>query len=350
MDIKKDVSLKEHNTFGIDVSTRFYAKVYSKDELQNLLTQDVFTDHQHLILGGGSNLLFTKNFDGIVIHMANRGIEILDTASLHDVSAECKIAEDKVFVRVQAGEPWDDVVAYCVNRNWGGLENLSLIPGQTGSSPIQNIGAYGVELKDCFYSLEAIEKSTGKPVKFSKKACHFGYRDSYFKQKGRNRYIIVNVTFCLNKNNHSLLTSYGSLSNELQKAQLEKPTISDVRNTVIAIRNSKLPDHTVIGNAGSFFKNPTISHEKFHGIKEKHPDVVGFINTQGVKLAAGWLIEKTGWKGYRENDAGVHHQQALVLVNHGNANGADIIRLAERISDSVMKNFNIQLEPEVNII
>ncbi len=350
MQIKEYVSLKRLNTFGIDVNSRFYVEVDSTATLQNIFSQDLLLDYPHLILGGGSNILFTDNYPGVVIHMANRGLETIDPVSGKALSHKDQSFSDKVFLRVQAGESWDDLVAHCITMNWGGLENLSLIPGQVGSSPIQNIGAYGVEMKDHFHSLEAIEKKTGKLVHFNQDACQFGYRDSFFKRQGRDLYVIVSVTFCLTTKNHQIQSSYGSLVPELQAMGISDPGIADIRKAVVAIRTSKLPDPIKVGNAGSFFKNPTITQEQFLTLKDEYPDIPGYPLTDGIKLAAGWLIEKAGWKGYKEKDAGVHHKQALVLVNYGKALGSDIIDLAERISESVKQQFDVRLDPEVNII
>ncbi len=350
MHILENVSLKKRNTFGIDVKSRFFVEVDSTATLQNIFSQDLLLDYPHLILGGGSNILFTDNYPGVVIHMANRGIETIDPDTRKVLSHEDQRFSDKVFLRVQAGESWDDLVAHCISMNWGGLENLSLIPGQVGSSPIQNIGAYGVEMKDSFHSLEAIEKKTGKLAHFNKDACQFGYRDSFFKRQGRGLYAIVSVTFCLTTKNHQIQSSYGSLGPELKAMGINDPGIADIRNAVVAIRNRKLPDPAVMGNAGSFFKNPTITKEQFLTLKNKHPDIPGYPVAKGVKLAAGWLIEKAGWKGYRENDTGVHHKQALVLVNYGNALGSHIIELAERIAESVKQQFDVRLDSEVNIM
>ncbi len=350
MQIKEHVSLKKLNTFGIDVTSRYFAEIRTAHDLQNLFSQDIILDYPPLILGGGSNILFAGDYSGIVIHIATRGVEMIDPESGKVLSEGDSSDTGEVFVRVQAGEPWDDFVAHCVNKGWGGLENLSLIPGQVGSSPIQNIGAYGVEMKDCFHSLVAMEKKTGKLVTFNKEACQFGYRDSFFKQQGRDLYVILHVTFRLTTRNHQLHTSYGSLIPELKAMGINTPGIADIRKAVIAIRNSKLPDPEIIGNAGSFFKNPTISIETFERLRKNWPDMPGFPVPGGIKLAAGWLIEKAGWKAYREHHAGVHQHQALVLVNHGTATGQDILRLAEKISNSINQQFDINLETEVNII
>jgi UDP-N-acetylmuramate dehydrogenase len=350
MRIREYVSLKRLNTFGIDVNTRYFVEVRTASELQNLFTHDLFLNYPHLILGGGSNILFTEDYPGIVIHVASRGIEIIDPDSDKVLSNADVPNSDTIFVRVQAGESWDGLVAYCVNKGWGGIENLSLIPGQVGSSPIQNIGAYGAEIKDSFHQLVALEKMTGKLVSFNKEDCKFGYRDSFFKSEGRDQYVIIHVTFCLTTRNHWINTSYGSITPELNAMGVSNPGIADVRNAVITIRSSKLPDPEKIGNAGSFFKNPTISYETFALLKQTHPDIPGYSVQNGIKLPAGWLIEKAGWKAFREKDAGVHHNQALVLVNFGEASGRDILELSGKVADSVMKQFDIRLETEVNII
>ncbi|MFP4065515.1 MAG: UDP-N-acetylmuramate dehydrogenase [Bacteroidales bacterium] len=240
-------------------------------------------------------------------------------------------------------------MAFCVENGWGGLENLSLIPGQAGSSPIQNIGAYGVELKDHFHSLRACCKETGKVMTFNREDCGFAYRSSFFKGKGKDRYIILSVTFGLDRN-PVIRTDYGGLQGELKSMGCSHPDIADVRAAVCRIRESKLPDPEVTGNAGSFFKNPVVPKETYHQLKNKHPGIVAFTESNGMKLAAGWLIDQAGWKGYREGDAGVHPKQALVLINHGKASGIDILNLASRIQDSVRERFGVKLEPEVNIV
>ncbi len=336
MDIRENVSLKNMNTFGIGVSCRFYVRIDTAHALQEFFTRDILLDYPHMILGGGSNILFTKDYPGIVIHICIPGIEVLNT--------------DPVFVKAGAGESWDTLVAFCVNNDLGGLENLSLIPGQVGTSPIQNIGAYGSELKDCFHSLEAMEKRSGEMHTFSREACQFGYRDSVFKQTLKDQFVITSVIFRLSKTNHHLNTTYGAITAELEAMGVTTPGIADVRQAVINIRSSKLPDPEVLGNAGSFFKNPVISMNHCHELQKAYPDIIAFPDTHGMKLAAGWLIERAGWKGLRRGNAGVHQKQALVLVNYGGAEGRDILALANDISASVKQVFGIDLEPEVNIM
>ena len=335
--IQESYPLKHLNTFGMDVSARYYAEITSRDDLPAIFDDSGFSARPHLVLGGGSNLLFRGDYDGTVLHIRLKGRKI--------------VAEDQnnIFLEAAAGEPWDELVEFCVNNGWGGLENLSLIPGQAGSSPIQNIGAYGVELRDHFYSLKAWCKESGTVKTFSRSACRFAYRNSFFKQEGKNRYIILAVTFCLDKN-PVIRTSYGGLRKELESMGCNDPDIADVRAAVCRIRESKLPDPEITGNAGSFFKNPVVPEKIYRRIKTSHPGIVAFPENSGMKLAAGWLIDQAGWKGYREGDAGVHPKQALVLINHGNATGTDILNLAGRIQDSVREHFGVSLEPEVNIV
>lgn len=337
MDIKEHVSLKGYTTFGIDVSAKYFLEVRSLDDLQQAFSQKLLGSHPHMVLGGGSNVLFTKDFVGLAIMVCNKGIEVAEQTA------------GSIVLEVQAGEEWDGLVAHCVERGWGGLENLSGIPGRVGASPMQNIGAYGRELKDVFHSLQAFDKQTGRLVKFGPKDCQFGYRDSHFKNEGKNRYIITSVCFRLSLKNHHLHIAYGSLLSELDKLGIKDPGIRDVRQAVINIRNGKLPDPSVLGNAGSFFKNPVVSMEKFLRLQDKHPDLVAFPDPGGMKLAAGWLIEKAGLKGFRKGDAGVHERQALVLVNYGRARGQDIADLGQAVQNAVSEKFGVELAPEVNI-
>lgn len=350
MRIRENLSLKPFNTFGIDVKSRYFVSINQVHELTDIFSRDILFDYPHLILGGGSNILFTDDYSGVVIHMNTKGTEVIDSGQTDAVTIKETDDAEHVLVKVQAGESWDDFVAYCVNLGWGGLENLSLIPGQVGTSPIQNIGAYGTEIRDCFHSLEAFEKSSGRIVVFDKQGCRFGYRDSFFKNEGKNAYVILNVTFCLTANNHKINTSYKILEKHLADSGISYPGISDLRQAVVNIRRSRLPDTQITGNAGSFFKNPVITHEHFDDLHRKFPEIVYFEEDNGMKIAAGWLIEQTGWKAYREGDAGVHHKQALVLVNHGHANGKQILAVAEKITRSVYQEYGINLEPEVNII
>ncbi len=326
--------LKGLNTFGIEAYAREYIEVHGNEALLSLFSKN---PGKHLILGGGSNVLFRSDFDGVVIRIAMHGKKIIGTMP------------GKLLLEVSAGEDWDDLVAYCVDRNWGGLENLSLIPGQVGSSPIQNIGAYGVELKDHFYSLTAFDKEKKEFSVFDKKACRFGYRNSFFKQNGKNRFVITSVIFALDTRPIPQ-TAYGSLRSELDKTGIDRPKIKDVRQVVCSIRRSKLPDPDELGNAGSFFKNPVISGQTYLQLRERFPDMVVFDDPKGKKLAAAWLIDQAGWKGYRRGDAGVHEKQALVIVNHGKATGNEIIQLADEIQRSVIEKYGVRLEPEVNII
>ncbi len=335
MSTQKNISLLPYNSFHIEVNAAEFISVKSVDELQKILAKAA--SEPSLVLGGGSNLLLTRNVDGLVLKIDITGID------------EVKEDSNHVFVTAGAGENWHQFVEYTVNRNWGGLENLSLIPGNVGAAPIQNIGAYGVELKDVFYELEAYDRKEKKVFAFGVNDCRFDYRDSIFKSAAKGRYIILNVTFILNKN-PALNTSYGAIREELRIMGVRSPTIRDVSQAVIKIRRSKLPDPEEIGNAGSFFKNPVVDQANFLSLSSKYADMPAYPHEdQSVKLAAGWLIEQCGWKGYRKGDAGVHKNQALVLVNYGKATGREIFELSEKIKKSVDKTFGIELEREVNI-
>jgi len=337
-DIKEDFPLHSFNTFHIDSVARYFTEVNSIEKLRELITTGKLDENPLLILGGGSNLLFTGNFKGIVVHIINKGIDIIGNS------------ENTVLVQASAGENWHEFVMYCVNNGFGGLENLSLIPGNIGSCPIQNIGAYGVEVKDCFHSLEAIDLQTGELLVFTKDECRFGYRDSIFKRDLKGKFAIWSVTFEL-KLNPVVLLEYGAIKEELSKMGIENPTIGDVSKAVCGIRQNKLPDPRLLGNAGSFFKNPTVEEKFAEKLIEAFPKLVSYpLGDKKVKLAAGWLIEQCGWKGYRDGDAGVHEKQALVLVNYGNATGSNILTLAHRIQNSVYERFGVKLEMEVNII
>ncbi|AMC10351.1 UDP-N-acetylenolpyruvoylglucosamine reductase [Lutibacter profundi] len=333
MNIQHNISLKEYNTFGIDVYAKQFIAINSVKKLVEIinLNNDIF------LLGGGSNMLLTSDIEKLVIHLNLKGIIVNDTE------------KDIVYVTAEAGENWNEFVLWCISQNYGGLENLSLIPGNVGTSPIQNIGAYGVEIKDTFYQLEALEIKTGKTKIFTKDECNFGYRNSIFKNELKGKYIIVNVTFKLTKNNHILNTSYGAISAIIQNKKT--PTIKDVSDAVIAIRQSKLPNPKEIGNSGSFFKNPVISKKHFNILKENYPKIPHYIvNNNEIKIPAGWLIEQCGFKGKRFGDAGVHSKQALVLVNYGNATGKEILSLSKKIQQKVTEIFNIEIEIEVNVI
>ena len=334
---KKNISLKPYNTFGIDAFAESFTSVTSLSQLKSIIKdfKDIF------ILSGGSNILLTKNLSKPVLQLNTKGIEILKNKSDNNT----------VFVKVEAGENWHDFVLWCLKNDFGGLENLSLIPGNVGTGPLQNIGAYGVEIKNVFYELEALEIDTNNIKIFSNTACDFGYRNSYFKNEGKGKYIIVNVTFKLTKNQHKLNTNYGAIQAELEKNKIIDPSITDVSNAVIAIRQSKLPDPKKIGNSGSFFKNPVINKAHFELLEKKYPNIPHYLLADDlIKIPAGWLIEQCNFKGKRYGDAGVHKNQALVLVNYGKATGKEIYTLAKKIQKSVNKTFQINLEIEVNII
>jgi UDP-N-acetylmuramate dehydrogenase len=337
LQIQQNVSLKNFNTFGIEVFARYFVEINHEDELVELFMDPQWLQTERLVLGGGSNMLFKTDFDGLVIRVNIRGIE-------H------RISKNEVFVEAGGGEVWNDLVNFCVAREYAGLENLSLIPGSVGASPIQNIGAYGVELKDVFYSCNAFEIATGIFKTFSKHDCHFGYRDSIFKTELKGQYIITSVKFRL-----SLVPDvklhYGAIQDELAKRNITSPTIKDVSQVVSHIRVSKLPDPSTIGNAGSFFKNPVISTNEFNKVHAAFPEVVHYPAGDGfTKLAAGWLIEQCGWKGKVVGLTGTWHNQALVLVNHGGATGEEVYSLSSQIIDSVYTKFGVMLEREVNII
>jgi len=336
--ITENVSLKSYNTFGIEAFSKWFVELNEVNEIKELVTLPVFIKSEKLIIGGGSNLLLTKNFDGIVLKNNLKGIQVINSEN------------DLVFVKVAAGEVWHNFVTWCIERNYAGLENLSLIPGCVGASPMQNIGAYGVEIKDVFESLEAADLATGNIRVFSKADCHFGYRESVFKRELKNKYIIVSVTFKLSKS-PALNTSYGAINTELQAMGVKSPGIKDISQAVISIRSSKLPDPKVSGNAGSFFKNPEVLKDKYESLKKEFPELVAYeLDNGNYKLAAGWLIEKSGLKGYRMGNAAVHDKQALVLVNKGNATGNEIYSLSEYVLDTVFAKFGVKLEREVNII
>jgi UDP-N-acetylmuramate dehydrogenase len=337
MMFSENISLRPYNTFGIDVLAKRFAAFDHADQLPEYLDMAGHNEPL-LILGGGSNLLFTGNFNGSVLKNNIRSIRL--------------VGEDDRFVYLQAGagENWHQFVMYCIERNLGGVENLSLIPGNVGASPMQNIGAYGVEIKDVFHSLEAYDITERRTVRFGLNDCAFGYRDSVFKKELKNRFVILNVTFRLSKS-PVFNTSYGAIREELEKMGITSLSIRAISQAVINIRQSKLPDPAVIGNAGSFFKNPEVPESFFISLKQRFPGIVGHVLENGmVKLAAGWLIEQLGWKGYRKGDAGCHARQALVLVNHGNAQGKDIYNLSEQILRSVKTAYGVLLEREVNIV
>lgn len=338
--IQHNAPLKSLNTFGIDVSARLFATFTSTEELAELLNDKIIsTEAAKLVLGGGSNILFTKDFNGAVLKNKIRGIDIVKEDQHH------------VWVQTGAGENWHQFVLFCIANNLQGVENLSLIPGSTGASPMQNIGAYGAELKDVFHSLEAFHIHDKTTVSFSNNDCHFGYRDSVFKNIYRNQFVITHVTYRLRKE-PIFNTSYGAIEQELEAMGVKELSIKAISDAVIRIRQSKLPDPAVTGNAGSFFKNPSISKEQFDSLKQSFPELPGYesANNALVKIPAAWLIEQCGWKGHREGDAGIHPKQALVIVNYGKATGAELFNLSTNVKESVMEKFGIDLEREVNII
>jgi UDP-N-acetylmuramate dehydrogenase len=337
--IQDDISLKPFNSFGIAAKARFFSRFTSPEELEELLLLGKKVGPRPaLILGGGSNILLTGNFDGLVLQNAVKGIELIREDSHY------------VYVRAAAGENWHAFVRHCIRRDWQGIENLSLIPGLVGAGPIQNIGAYGVELHEVFEELEAYHRRDQKVYTLSTNDCGFGYRDSVFKQQRRDEFVILRITLRLNKIPR-FRTEYGAIREELERMGVSDLSAQAISEAVIRIRTAKLPDPAQIGNAGSFFKNPTIAKSKFRELQGKFPEIVGFDNPDGqVKLAAAWMIEQCGWKGYRSGDAGCHERQPLVLVNYGNASGAQILGLSREIGRSVEQRFGIRLEPEVNII
>ncbi len=335
--ILQNISLKKFNTFGVEAFARWYVEIHEEEELKELFADEKWKSANRLVLGGGSNVLLTKDFDGLVIKINIRGIS--NTA-----------IGDDVYVSAGAGETWKELVNYAVGRGYAGLENLSLIPGSVGASPIQNIGAYGVELKDVFHSCRAFHIKTGKIKLFNNADCKFGYRESIFKSELKGEYIITSVVFQLS-NSPELNISYGAISQELEARGIKNPTIKDVSIVVSHIRVGKLPDPTTIGNAGSFFKNPIITVDKFRQLQSAFPDIVHFSVDNGFeKIAAGWMIEKLGWKGRNIGETGTWKNQALVLVNHGNATGTDIYNLSSQIIEDVHSNFGILLQREVNIL
>lgn len=340
MQIEHNISLQGYNSFGVAAIARYFSRFPSLAELQEIINhyQPLQTKKQLLILGGGSNILFTQDFDGLVVKNEIKGIELVKEDSHY------------YYIKAAAGENWHQFVMYCVDNGLGGVENLSLIPGNVGASPMQNIGAYGVEIKDVFYELEAYHLGEQQLTTFKREDCAFGYRESVFKHKYKGQFVITAVTFKLNKQ-HQPNTSYGAIEQELIKAGVEQPGIRAVADAVMNIRRSKLPDPAQMGNAGSFFKNPVIDAAQFSMIKKTYPEIVGYPAEKGkVKVAAGWLIEQCGWKGFKKGNAGVHTRQALVLVNYGGASGMDIYNLSTEVMHSVEVTFGILLEREVNII
>lgn len=337
MQIQSNFSLKPFNTFGIEAKAKNFVAVHSLDDLKTVLAEH--TAEPKFILGGGSNMLLTQDINALVIHIDLKGKRIL------------KEDDDFVWVESMAGENWHEFVLWTIDQNFGGLENMSLIPGNVGTTPVQNIGAYGTEIKDTFVSCDAMKIDDQTLRTFSKEDCRFGYRESIFKQEAKNQYIITSVVFKLTKRNHNINTSYGDITKELALQNVTVPTLKDVSNAVIAIRQSKLPDPKVLGNSGSFFKNPVISRSHFEKVQAQFPEIKFFeVSPTEVKVPAGWLIEQAGYKGFRKGDAGVHKNQALVLVNYGSATGQEILALSREVQQAVFDKYSIAIEAEVNVI
>lgn len=337
MEIQSNFSLKKHNTFGIEALAKEFVAIHNISALQQVLQS--YANKPKFILGGGSNMLLTKDIDALVLHIDLKGKKIIQEN------------DDFVWVESQAGENWHEFVLWTIAQDFGGLENMSLIPGNVGTTPVQNIGAYGTEIKDTFESCTAMAIATQEMRTFTKEECQFGYRESIFKNEVKNQYIITSVVFKLTKNNHNINISYGDIKAELAKKNIETPSLKEVSEAVIAIRQSKLPDPKELGNSGSFFKNPILKKTDFEPIHQKFPEMKYFdISATEVKVPAGWLIEQAGLKGKRFGDAGIHKNQALVLVNYGSATGKEILEVSQIVQDTVFKTFGIKIEAEVNII
>ncbi|MEO8517407.1 MAG: UDP-N-acetylmuramate dehydrogenase [Flavobacterium sp.] len=337
MKIIPNFSLKNYNTFGIEAKARQFVAVHSIADLKTILEEN--PKEKKFILGGGSNMLLTQDVDALVIHVDLKGKKII------------KEDDNFVWVESQAGENWHEFVLWTINQNFGGLENMSLIPGNVGTTPVQNIGAYGTEMKDTFVSCDAMNIASHNMKTFAKEDCHFGYRESVFKHEAKDQYIITSVVFKLTKTNHKINISYGDITKELENQHITNPTLKDVSNAVIAIRQSKLPDPKELGNSGSFFKNPIISRTLFNEVQAKFPEIRHYdVSETEVKVPAGWLIEQAGFKGKRFGDAGIHKNQALVLVNYGNATGQEILNVSKDIQKTILEKYGIAIEAEVNVI
>lgn len=337
--MKTNINLRPYNSFGFDAIAKYFVEINTIDDLQTLIQSGVLQKHKTLILSGGNNILFQNDvFDGLVVYINTKGIEILREDG------------NEVVVRAQAGEDWPDFVRFCVGKGWHGLENLAHIPGKVGAAPVQNIGAYGMELKDSFLQCKALDLTTGETKVFAKEDCRFGYRESIFKHELRGRYVITSVDFLLKKN-AALNLEYGNIKAYLEQNGIGSPSLQQLHDAICAIRDAKLPDMKQIGSAGSFFKNPVISIEQFETLQQQYPSIPHYPDTEGmVKVPAGWLIEQAGWKGWRNEHVGVYNKQALVLVHYGGGKGQDIVELAHKIQDSVEKKFGIRISPEVNFV
>ena len=339
MNIQENYSLKNHNTFGVEVSAKYFAEIKSLDQLTQILRNTSVQKFKMLFLGGGSNVLFTQDFDGVVLQLNLKGI------------SEKILNDNEVLITSQAGENWHEFVQFCLDKDYGGLENLSLIPGNVGTSPMQNIGAYGTEIKDTFVSCKVLNLETLVVEEFNHEKCNFGYRESIFKREGKGKYVILEVTFKLTRKEHLIKTEYGAIQSELKNLGIEDPTIQEVSQAVINIRQSKLPNPKVIGNAGSFFKNPSIAMDQFLEVQKRDPEMPHYPNGDLVKVPAGWLIEQCGWKGKQIGNVASHELQSLVIVNEtGLATGKEIYDFSTMIIESVKEKFGIELEREVNII
>lgn len=337
MQIQNNFSLKKYNTFGIEAKAKQFVAVHSIEELKQIL--ETHKTEAKFILGGGSNMLLTQDINALVIHVDLKGKKII------------KEDDDYVWVESQAGEVWHEFVLWSIDQNLGGLENMSLIPGNVGTTPVQNIGAYGTEIKDTFVSCTAVNIDSQELRTFTKEECKFGYRESIFKQEAKDQYVITSVVFKLTKRNHKINTAYGDITKELEKNNIVTPTLKEVSNAVIAIRQSKLPDPKELGNSGSFFKNPIIPKELYEKAHAQFPEMPHYVVSETeVKVPAGWLIEQAGFKGKRFGDAGIHKNQALVLVNYGNATGQEILAVSKNIQATVLNKFGIAIEAEVNVI
>jgi UDP-N-acetylmuramate dehydrogenase len=338
MELLKNFSLKRFNTFGVDVAAKTFVEIKNENDLVEILSSDENSNESIFILGGGSNILFTKDFEGLVLKNSIPGIRII------------KDDDNRVIIESGAGVIWNDLVTFCVNKNYGGVENLSLIPGTVGAAPIQNIGAYGEELSETFLSLDGIYTETGERGHFSREDCQFGYRNSIFKNELKNKFVVTRIKFSMNQN-PKIKIGYGNVKEELERTGKTKFTIKDVSEAISKIRREKLPDPNVIGNAGSFFKNPEINSDEFESLKQNHPDLKGYpVENSKIKVPAAWMIEKTGWKGYRNGNVGTHKIHALVIVNYGEATGEEILHFAKDIKRTVYEEFGIVLEEEVNIV
>lgn len=338
--IKENISLKPYNTFGVEANARYFAEVNSVEELKSVLEERKHLPNTELLLlGGGSNMLLTKDFEGLAIKLNLKGI------------SEEIVGENEVLLTGKAGENWHEFVQYALAKNYGGLENLSLIPGNVGTCPVQNIGAYGVEIKDVFHQCKALNIDTLQIETFNNEQCRFGYRESFFKLEGKGKYIILEVTFRLTTTQHNIRVEYGAIKTELEKMNIDKVDIQKISESVVRIRESKLPNPKQLGNAGSFFKNPVISQENYQILKEKYPEIQAYPNGEMVKVPAGWLIEHSGWKGKSIGNVATHHQQALVIVNKtGMATGQEIYDFSTKIIEDIKEKYGIELEREVNII